>query len=167
MAQPLRLGRGHPGLQGGTWPPALPSPQGHLGTEAAPRGPEGILSARPIPLNVGAKAADGDSYTRIPMETIHGAELVLLSFPEQNAGEYTGGLLTIATPLEKNWHWLRVEDYANVDDMLLRALDYAKSVGIDHVHVIECTMVEEYMVMDDDEDDDEDMEGEIELESPC
>jgi hypothetical protein len=35
------------------------------------------------------------------METIHGAELVLLSFPEQNAGEYLGGLLTIATPMEK------------------------------------------------------------------
>ena len=36
------------------------------------------------------------------METIHGAELVVLSFPEHNAGEYIGGLLTIATPLEKN-----------------------------------------------------------------
>ena len=29
------------------------------------------------------------------METIHGAELVLLSFPEQKEGEYVGGLLTI------------------------------------------------------------------------
>ena len=57
------------------------------------------------------------------METIHGAELVLLSFPEQNAGDYLGGLLTIATPMEKNWHWLRAEDYANMDEMLLRALD--------------------------------------------
>ena len=28
------------------------------------------------------------------METIHGAELVVLSFPEQQAGEYIGGLLT-------------------------------------------------------------------------
>jgi len=87
-----------------------------------------------------------DIDTRIPMETIHGAELVLLSFPEQNAGEYLGGLLTIATPMEKNWHWLRAEDYANMDEMLLRALDYAKSIGMDHVHVMECTMVEEYRV---------------------
>ena len=39
------------------------------------------------------------------METIHGAELVVLSFPEQQAGAYIGGLLTLATPLEKNWHW--------------------------------------------------------------
>ena len=101
------------------------------------------------------------------METIHGAELVLLSFPEQNAGEYLGGLLTIATPMEKNWHWLRAEDYANMDEMLLRALDYAKRVGIDHVHVMECTMVEEYRVASADEEDDEDVEGEIELESPC
>ena len=101
------------------------------------------------------------------MDTIHGAELVLLSLPEQQAGEYIGGLLTIATPMEKNWHWLRAEDYANVDDMLLRALDYAQSVGIDQVQVMECQMVEEYMVVRADEEDDEDMEGEIELESPC
>jgi hypothetical protein len=44
------------------------------------------------------------------METIHGAELVVLSFPEQQAGAYIGGLLTLATPLAKNWHWLRAED---------------------------------------------------------
>ena len=51
--------------------------------------------------------------------------------------------------------------------MLIRALDYAKSVGMDHVHVMECTMAEEYKVTSADEDDDEDVEGEIELESPC
>ena len=101
------------------------------------------------------------------METIHGAELVVLAFPEHNAGEYIGGLLTLATPLEKNWHWLRAEDYATMDEMLIRALDYAKRVGIDHVHVMECTMAEEYTVTSADEDDDEDVEGEIELESPC
>ena len=101
------------------------------------------------------------------METIHGAELVLLSLPEHNAGEYLGGLLTIATPMAKNWHWLRAEDYANMDAMLLQALDYAKRVGMDHVHVMECTMVEEYRVASADENDDEDAEGEIELESPC
>jgi len=101
------------------------------------------------------------------METIHGAELVVLSFPEHNAGEYIGGLLTLATPLEKNWHWLRAEDYATMDEMLLRALDYAKRVGIDHVHVMECTMVEEYRVASEEKEDDEDAEGEIELESPC
>ena len=54
-----------------------------------------------------------------------------------------------------------------MDEMLLRALDYAKSVGMDHVHVMECTMVEEYRVASADEEDDEDVEGEIELESPC
>ena len=101
------------------------------------------------------------------METIYGAELVVLSLPEHNAGEYIGGLLTFATPLEKNWHWLRAEDYATMDAMLLRALDYAKRVGMDHVHVMECTMVEEYRVASADEEDDEDAEGEIELESPC
>jgi hypothetical protein len=101
------------------------------------------------------------------METIHGAELVVLSFPEQQAGAYLGGLLTLATPLEKNWHWLRAEDYATMDEMLIRALDYAKRVGMDHVHVMECTMAEEYKVTSADEDDDEDVEGEIELESPC
>jgi hypothetical protein len=29
------------------------------------------------------------------METIHGAELVVLSFPEHNAGAYIGGLFTL------------------------------------------------------------------------
>ena len=76
------------------------------------------------------------------METIHGAELVLLSFPEQNEGEYVGGLLTIATPMGKNWHWLRAEEYVNVDDLLASALGYAKCVGLDHVKVVECQMVE-------------------------
>ena len=103
------------------------------------------------------------------METIHGAELVLLSFPEQNEGEYVGGLLTIATPMGKNWHWLRAEEYVNVDALLASALGYAKCVGIDHVKVVECQMVEEYLVASDDGDDEDDegMEGEIELESLC
>ena len=70
------------------------------------------------------------------METIHGAELVLLSFPEQNEGEYVGGLLTIATPMGKNWHWLRAEEYVNVDALLASALGYAKCVGIDQVKVV-------------------------------
>ena len=69
--------------------------------------------------------------------------------------------------MKKNWHWLRAEDYATMDTMLLRALDYAKSVGMDHLYVMECTMVEEYRVASADEEDDEDAEGEIELESPC
>ena len=55
------------------------------------------------------------------METIHGAELVVLSFPEQPQGEYVGGLFTIATPMGKNWHWLRAEDDATVDAMLVSA----------------------------------------------
>jgi hypothetical protein len=38
---------------------------------------------------------------------------------------------------------------------------------MDHVPVMECTMVEEYRVASADEGDDEDVEGEIELESPC
>ena len=100
------------------------------------------------------------------METIHGAELILLSFPEQQEGEYVGGLLTIATPMGKNWHWLRAEEYVNVDALLAAALGYAQCVGIDHVKVVECQMVEEYLVASDDGDD-EGMEGEIELESPC
>jgi hypothetical protein len=100
------------------------------------------------------------------METIHGAALVVLSLPEHVEGEYVGGILTIATPLGKNWHWLRAEDYPQVDDMLIHALAYAKRVGIDHVTVVECTMVEEYRVTSEEEDD-EDMEGEIELDAPC
>jgi len=103
------------------------------------------------------------------METIHGAELVLLSFPEQHEGEYVGGLLTIATPLGKNWHWLQAAEYVNVDALLASALGYAMCVGIDHVKVVEWQMVEEYLVASDDGDDEDDegMEGEIELESPC
>ena len=54
-----------------------------------------------------------------------------------------------------------------MDAMLVQALDYAKRVGMDHVHVMECTMVEEYRVANADEADDEDVAGDIELESPC
>ena len=98
------------------------------------------------------------------METIYGAELVVLSLPEQPEGEYVGGLFTIATPTGKNWHWLRAEDYATVDAMLVSALDYAKGVGIDSVRVMECKMVEEYMV---ESEDDEEIEGEIDLDGEC
>jgi hypothetical protein len=44
--------------------------------------------------------------------------------------------------------------------MLLQALDYAQSVGMDHVTVVECKMVEEYRVARED-DDNEDMEGKL------
>ena len=99
------------------------------------------------------------------METIHGAELVLLSFQGQGEGEYYGGILTIATPMGKNWHWLRASDYMNVDEMLIAALESAQSVGIDHINVVECQMVKEYLFVS--EDDDEGIEGEIELDSEC
>src|SRR5262249_51810589 len=65
------------------------------------------------------------------------------------------------------WHWLRAEDYATMDAMLVRALDYAKRVGMDHGHVMECTMGEEYRVASADEEDDDDVAGEIQLESAC
>ena len=52
------------------------------------------------------------------------------------------------------------------EPMLLQALDYAQSVGMDHVTVVECKLVEEYRVARED-DDNEDMEGEVELEVPC
>lgn len=97
------------------------------------------------------------------METVHGAELILLSFPEQTEGEYVGGLLTLATPMGKNWHWLRADDYPTVDAMLVSALDYAKRVGFNAVKVRECHMVEEYMVASDDEE----IEGEIDLDAEC
>ena len=43
------------------------------------------------------------------METIHGAELMLLSFPGHDEETVLGGLLTIATPMGKNWHWLPLD----------------------------------------------------------
>ena len=54
-----------------------------------------------------------------------------------------------------------------MDAMLLRALEYAQRVGMDHVHVMECTMAEEYRVASADEADDADAAGDIDLESPC
>jgi len=54
-----------------------------------------------------------------------------------------------------------------MDTMLLRALDDAKRVGLDHGHVMAWTMVEAYRVAKADEEDDEDAEGDVELESPC
>jgi hypothetical protein len=56
------------------------------------------------------------------METISGAELVLLSRADQDAGACVGAMLTIATPLGKNWHWLRAEDDGNAQELLLLAL---------------------------------------------
>ena len=55
------------------------------------------------------------------METIHGAELVLLSLPDRD--ELLGGILTIAMPMGKNWHWLSLEEYVTEDAMLEMALE--------------------------------------------
>jgi len=99
------------------------------------------------------------------METIHGAELVLLSFPDHNT--LFGGLLTIATPMGKNWHWLPVDDYVTEEAMLEMALDYVKSVGLDYVNVRKCHMLEEYTFAGDNAEDNEEVEGEVELDEEC
>jgi len=67
------------------------------------------------------------------METIHGAELVLLSAPDHDT--VLGGILTMATPMGKHWHWLPLDDYVTEAAMLEMALDYVKRVGIDFVNV--------------------------------
>jgi hypothetical protein len=56
------------------------------------------------------------------METISGAELVLLSRADQDAGACVDAMLAIATPLGKNWHWLRAEDDGNAQELRLLAL---------------------------------------------
>jgi hypothetical protein len=98
------------------------------------------------------------------METIYRAELVLLALPEHAAGAYVGGCLTIATPLSKHWHRLRAADSPTIDALLLDALDDAQHAGIDHLRVLACTLVDAYLVTDQ---DDEVLEGDIDLESPC
>ena len=99
------------------------------------------------------------------METIYGAELVLLSCADQDDGECVGALLTIATPLGKNWHWLRAEDYGNTEELLMMALGYAVSAGFTQLNVRECTMVKEYMFVDENGEDDE-PQGLITLDPP-
>lgn len=64
------------------------------------------------------------------METIHGAELVLLSFPDHDKRTLFGDMFMIATPMGKNWHWLPFEEYVTKEAMLEMALDYVKSVGL-------------------------------------
>ena len=89
-------------------------------------------------------------------------------FPHQAEGTFFGGLLTIATPMGKNWHWLPLEAYVTEEAMLEMALDYVKSVGMDSVHVRKCQMTEEYTFAGEDaEDDEEELEGKIECDSEC
>ena len=98
------------------------------------------------------------------METIHGAELVLLSVPDHDT--VLGGLLTMATPMGKHGHWLPLDDSVTEAAMLEMALDYVKRVGIDSVNVRRCHMIEALTCAGEDIDDEE-LEGDIELDAEC
>lgn len=88
------------------------------------------------------------------MDHIFGAELWMLS-AEQGEDGRTGGLLLIATPTGKHWHWMPLQDYDDREHLHAMALHYIGTLGLHEMTVIECATTEVYMLARDDDDEHE------------
>lgn len=67
-----------------------------------------------------------------------------------------GGLLLIATPTGKHWHWMPMKDYDNRDHLHAMALHYIGTLGLQEITVIECATQEEYLLARDDDEHEHD-----------
>lgn len=90
------------------------------------------------------------------MDHIFGAELLMISTAGHEDEGRTGGLLLIATPTGKHWHWMPLQDYDNKDHLQAMALHYISTLGLQEMTVIESTTTEAYMLARDDDDHDHD-----------
>jgi hypothetical protein len=94
------------------------------------------------------------------MDHIFGAELWLFAADDPTGAGVTGGLLLIATPTGKHWHWMPGQEYEDPAHLHAMALHYIGTLGLDDMTVRECTTAEVYLLTrDDDEhvhDDEED-----------
>jgi hypothetical protein len=95
------------------------------------------------------------------MDHIFGAELWLFAADDPTGAGDTGGLLLIATPTGKHWHWMPGQEYADKTHLQAMALHYIGTLGLDEMTVRECTTTEVYLLTRDDDgqasDDEEDV----------
>ena len=85
------------------------------------------------------------------MDHIFGAELWMLSPATHGEDGRTGGLLLIATPTGKHWHWMPLTDYDNREHLHAMALHYIDTLGLQELTVIECATQEAYVLARDDD----------------
>ena len=94
------------------------------------------------------------------MDHILGAELWMLVADDLAGEGRTGGLLLIATPTGKHWHWMPLQEYEGKEHLQAMALHYIGTLGLEEMTVLECTTTETYMLARDDDghehDDEED-----------
>jgi hypothetical protein len=94
------------------------------------------------------------------MDHILGAELWLFAADDPTGAGDAGGLLLIATPTGKHWHWLPGQEYTDTAHLQAMALHYIGTLGLDEMTVRECTTTEVYLVTREDDgqtsDDEED-----------
>jgi hypothetical protein len=94
------------------------------------------------------------------MDHILGAELWLFAADDPTGAGDTGGLLLIATPTGKHWHWLPGQEYTDTAHLQAMALHYIGTPGLDEMTVRECTTTEVYLLTQDEDgqasDDEED-----------
>jgi hypothetical protein len=92
------------------------------------------------------------------MDHIYGAELWMLAPGALGGDERSGGLLLIATPTGKHWHWLPLKDYETTDHLQAMALHYIGTLGLHELTVIECAPTEAYLLSQGDVEEDHDQE---------
>ena len=94
------------------------------------------------------------------MDHILGAELWLFAADDPTGAGDTGGLLLIATPTGKHWHWMPGQEYTDTAHLQAMALHYIGTLGLDELTVRECTTTEVYLLTREDDgqtsDDEED-----------
>ena len=94
------------------------------------------------------------------MDHILGAELWLFAADDPTGAGDTGGLLLIATPTGKHWHWMPGQEYEDKAHLQAMALHYIGTLGLDEMTVRECTTTEVYLLTREDDgqtsDDEED-----------
>ena len=94
------------------------------------------------------------------MDHILGAELWLFAADDPTGAGDPGGLLLIATPTGKHWHWMPGQEYTDTAHLQAMALHYIGTLGLDEITVRECTTTEVYLLTREDDgqasDDQED-----------
>jgi hypothetical protein len=94
------------------------------------------------------------------MDHIFGAELWLFAADDPTGEGHPGGLLLIATPTSKHWHWMPGQEYEDKEHLQAMALHYIGTLGLDEMTVRECMTTQVYLLARDDDghahDDEED-----------
>jgi hypothetical protein len=86
------------------------------------------------------------------MDHIFGAELWLFTADDPTGAGDPGGLLLIATPTGKHWHWMPGQEYEDPAHLQAMALHYIGTLGLEEMTVRECTTTEVYLLTRDDDE---------------